>query len=316
MPEEPRFSTLGSGIGGDGWGGGGDGAPPPTAPVVGGRKVLTEADILSRSAASRAVADARMDGGLSSPESQQAAPRLFSSEVYDDFQDALLLLEKRVGGGRGSLSPEDVSRFEMRASRIVGEMNDYLADPRGCGDRIAEAHARDAEEEVAAAVVGAVAADDAAGAAVAMPPPSPPPAAAAGAAAAASPPPPPAPPAPWMAVAPPPPGRGEPGGGRYRRAPGENRGAAPSPPPAAVRAPPPAPPPRPSATAAAVVVAAVVGDPAATAARYGDEEDADNVGFGLARGTTNTYVIPNMEEMSPEEYREKLQETISARQVS
>ncbi len=38
--------------------------------------------------------------------------------------------------------------------------------------------------------------------------------------------------------------------------------------------------------------------------------------FGLARGTTNTYVIPGMEEMSPEEYRDKLQETISARQVS
>ncbi len=37
--------------------------------------------------------------------------------------------------------------------------------------------------------------------------------------------------------------------------------------------------------------------------------------FGLARGTTNTYVIPGMEEMSPEEYRDKLQETISARQV-
>lgn len=298
--QEPRFSTLGSGIGGDGWGGGDD-APPP-APVVGGRKVLTEADILSRSAASRVVANARMDGGLSSPESQQAAPRLFSSEVYDDFQDALLLLEKRVGGGRGSLSPEDVCRFEMRTSRIVDEMNDYLADPRGCGDRIAQAHARNAEEEVAAAD-GVVVADDAAGVEVAMPPPAPP--------AAASPPPPPAPPAPWMTVAPPPPGRGEPGGGRYRRAPGENRAA--SPPPAAVRAPPPAPPPRPSAAAVAVVAA--VGDPAATA-RYGDEEDADNVGFGLARGTTNTYVIPNMEEMSPEEYREKLQETISARQVS
>lgn len=45
--------------------------------------------------------------------------------------------------------------------------------------------------------------------------------------------------------------------------------------------------------------------------------DAENPGggFGLAAGTTNTYAIPGMDEMSPEEYRDKLQETISARQV-
>ncbi|KAL3826650.1 hypothetical protein ACHAXA_009091 [Cyclostephanos tholiformis] len=49
--------------------------------------------------------------------------------------------------------------------------------------------------------------------------------------------------------------------------------------------------------------------------KYGDEDDVGNVGFGLARGTTNTYVIPGMESMSPEEYRERLQETISARQA-
>lgn len=33
-------------------------------------------------------------------------------------------------------------------------------------------------------------------------------------------------------------------------------------------------------------------------------------GLGLARGTTNTYYIPNMDEMSPEEYREALQRTV------
>lgn len=38
-------------------------------------------------------------------------------------------------------------------------------------------------------------------------------------------------------------------------------------------------------------------------------------GFGLARGTTNTYVIPGMDEMTPEEYREKLQSSVSARQA-
>jgi len=37
-------------------------------------------------------------------------------------------------------------------------------------------------------------------------------------------------------------------------------------------------------------------------------------GMGLASGTKNTYVIEGMDEMSPEEYREALQGSISARQ--
>ena len=46
-----------------------------------------------------------------------------------------------------------------------------------------------------------------------------------------------------------------------------------------------------------------------------DEPSEDSMGFGLARGTTNTYAIDGMDEMSPLEYQAKLQETISARQV-
>jgi len=37
-------------------------------------------------------------------------------------------------------------------------------------------------------------------------------------------------------------------------------------------------------------------------------------GFGLAKGTTNTWVIPGMDEMTGEEYRKALQESVSARQ--
>lgn len=37
-------------------------------------------------------------------------------------------------------------------------------------------------------------------------------------------------------------------------------------------------------------------------------------GLGLASGTTNTYIIPGMEEMTGEEYRKALQQTVSARQ--
>ena len=46
------------------------------------------------------------------------------------------------------------------------------------------------------------------------------------------------------------------------------------------------------------------------------EANEEYANFGLARGTANTYVIPGMDEMTPEEYRTKLQENISARQVS
>lgn len=37
-------------------------------------------------------------------------------------------------------------------------------------------------------------------------------------------------------------------------------------------------------------------------------------GMGLAKGTANTYIIPGMEEMSPEEYRAALQKSVIDRQ--
>lgn len=38
-------------------------------------------------------------------------------------------------------------------------------------------------------------------------------------------------------------------------------------------------------------------------------------GMGLAKGTANTYIIPGMDEMSPEEYRKALQKSVSDRQT-
>jgi hypothetical protein len=37
-------------------------------------------------------------------------------------------------------------------------------------------------------------------------------------------------------------------------------------------------------------------------------------GFGLAKGTRNTYIIPGMDEMSPEEYRAELQRSVMEKQ--
>jgi len=38
-------------------------------------------------------------------------------------------------------------------------------------------------------------------------------------------------------------------------------------------------------------------------------------GMGLAKGTANTYIIPGMDEMTPEEYRKALQKSVSDRQT-
>eukprot|EP00563_Minutocellus_polymorphus_P007058 CAMPEP_0181037156 /NCGR_PEP_ID=MMETSP1070-20121207/9250_1 /TAXON_ID=265543 /ORGANISM="Minutocellus polymorphus, Strain NH13" /LENGTH=455 /DNA_ID=CAMNT_0023114851 /DNA_START=15 /DNA_END=1382 /DNA_ORIENTATION=- len=66
--------------------------------------------------------------------------------------------------------------------------------------------------------------------------------------------------------------------------------------------------------------------PAATEEDDGDEEEVDlsydeegpkwegKGGMGLAKGTTNTYIIEGMEEMTGEEYRKALQKSVSDRQ--
>ncbi len=64
----------------------------------------------------------------------------------------------------------------------------------------------------------------------------------------------------------------------------------------------------------------VEGLPAATGSKefeHNPEEGAafdGSGGLGLAKGTTNTWVIPGMDEMTGEEYRKALQESVSARQ--
>ena len=65
-------------------------------------------------------------------------------------------------------------------------------------------------------------------------------------------------------------------------------------------------------------VAATVATPEPTRAVEDNEDgpayDPSGGQGSLAKGTTNTYVIDRMDEMSPEEYQKALQETISKRQ--
>ena len=80
-------------------------SPSPSPPP----KVLTATDVLAKHAANSASAE-------------EEVPKLFTQEIYDDFQSALLKLEKRVKDGKGSLSMGDVQEFEAETGRIVEEM--------------------------------------------------------------------------------------------------------------------------------------------------------------------------------------------------
>ena len=80
--------------------------PPQPSP----KKVLTATDVMAKSAATNAAA------------AEEEIPKLFTQDIYNDFQSALLKLEKRVKEGRGSLSAGEVQEFEVETGRIVEEM--------------------------------------------------------------------------------------------------------------------------------------------------------------------------------------------------
>lgn len=86
---------------------------------------LTEADLMDKS---RVNSLSALDG------EDDDAPRLFSRSIYDDFQSSLLLLEKRLSDG--PITAEEYGRLDAETGRIVREMNEYLADPAGCRERI------------------------------------------------------------------------------------------------------------------------------------------------------------------------------------
>ncbi|KAL7498715.1 hypothetical protein ACHAWT_008074 [Skeletonema menzelii] len=202
------------------------------------KKVLTAADVIGK---------ANAQGSLPGKDSAtEDAPKLFTKEIYDDFQSALLKLEKRVKEGPGSLSAEEIDIFKGETDRIVEEMKQYLNNPEERKKEIASTYPVASSEESEVKVEEPTLTASA---------------------------------------------------------------------PAPVTNPPPAP-------AVSQPVAPVASNPAPVTPAYGttdtseDEGPAyDGKGYGLAKGTTNTYIIPGMEEMSAEEYRAKLQESISARQA-
>jgi len=216
------------------------------------KKVLTAADVMAKSKSSQSSAS-NNDAAAAAAAVQTDAPQIFAPAIYDDFQSALLLLEKRISSGPSSLTQLEFQQFEEQTSRIVVEMKEYLNDPVGRGEAIRKGYQQVVVENTA----------DATTTSMTITPPS-----------------------------------------------------------------------TPIATTSATTATAIsTPTPLETSTIINQVQDANNnnnivnpeagteanedyTNFGLARGTTNTYVIPGMEEMSPEEYRSKLQETISARQVS
>ena len=65
------------------------------------------------------LAQQRAKSGLPDPDTH---PKLYSDELLDDMKEVLLLLEKRVKGGQGSISSDEVESFVTMSNNILVEM--------------------------------------------------------------------------------------------------------------------------------------------------------------------------------------------------
>lgn len=105
----------------------------PEAPPAERKKPLTPAELVAKS---------RKAAGL--PEQKEAeASKLFDESLYDDMQQVLLTLEKRVREGAGSLSLIEVEQIKTGSDRILEEMKQKEAE------RVASLSAAAAPAEIA-----------------------------------------------------------------------------------------------------------------------------------------------------------------------
>jgi hypothetical protein len=264
------------------------------------KKVLTEADVLARS---KQLQTGPFQGGSDEGGVEAVVPKLFTPQIYNDIQTSLLLLEQRVKNGRRGLDVVDINKLINCTDAIIEEMLDYLADPSGCNDRIAKVYAGNGgDATTAAAAKTTTVATSVMMTSTTTPVDTNTP----------------------QIYVPPPPRKGEPGAGKYRQ---QQQSTIPttlssSSLPLSI-----------STRSNNIIDTTTTSSSATTNAantvndddtlydknndndKNNQDADTDNINFGLARGTTNTYIIPNMESMSPSEYQQQLQATISARQV-
>lgn len=99
----------------------------PFKAAVDSKTVLSAEDSASVSASEKKkplspkeiLAQQRAKQGLPDPDKH---PKLYSDELLDDMKETLLILEKRVQGGIGSISAEEVEKFVAMSSNILVEM--------------------------------------------------------------------------------------------------------------------------------------------------------------------------------------------------
>lgn len=60
-------------------------------------------------------------------EDDEEPPKIFEDDILIDMQQSLLKLEKRVHGGPGSLTMQEVDEFEAATQRILKEMKEFIA---------------------------------------------------------------------------------------------------------------------------------------------------------------------------------------------
>ena len=74
------------------------------------------------------------------------APKIFTEEIYTQFQSTLLTLEKRISHGPNSLSPTEVHTLDIELTNIMNEMKEYNNDPNGGMEKIQQSYENESEE--------------------------------------------------------------------------------------------------------------------------------------------------------------------------
>lgn len=218
------------------------------------------------------------------PPAEEEVPKLFDDAILEDMQNCLLALERRVKEGPGSLTHSEVDDFAMAAGRVLQDMKaqgatlDTRVKPgerQAIAEQIASKAAVQAEKDGKTTdEIEKVAKKAFDDALEAM---IPPPGSEPGPAAAGS-------TEPFIDS------QGHMVTGDVVASPPEQQAvAAPSP------------------------KAAGVGLSRSSEDNLNDEPDYDDAGIGLSRGTANTYVIPGMDEMTPDEYQKALAQTVIER---
>jgi len=213
------------------------------------------------------------------PEEEDDEVQIFEKDLLEDMQKTLLLLEKRVKGGPASLGAEEIKDLDAMAGRIVTEMNDFLANGgvNPLVKRKQEAMAAAGSTAASAAKSASNDVDDDDSSAWAKPPSD----------------------APGI--------KSKSSDTSPSSIPDEQAKALITPRNAA------------PGGEAKPLVANLPAAQGPKVIEHNEEEGAaydGRGGMGLAKGTTNTYVIPGMDEMTGEEYRKALQESVIARQAS